>query len=182
MTMILLFFFPSESRSYWFISMAKMLWNEQHWCSQSSETLHRLPELLRSSERGRVSRLYALDHYIWLHIQWNLDVLRVCIYRCLKCLQQVKHEYGIIKTKLESLFQVKSRPMFYQCSKLVLRFDSPFLFFFWMPAWTTNLECWWLNPCVILKGPVCGEWCWSVSMVSSFELKSLYHNEWCEIQ
>lgn len=37
---------------------------------------------------------------------WPLPVKRNSIHRCLGCLQQVKHEYALVKNKLEALFNV----------------------------------------------------------------------------
>ena len=94
-------------------------------------------------------------------LQWevsNFDVL----YRCHKCLQQMKNEYSLVRTRLKSMFQVMLR------TKLKSMFQKRFSFFpnmfypnsivyskNWFSnwstaAWTTDLDRWRLNSYVIV--------------------------------
>lgn len=82
--------------------------------------------------RHLLSQFNVMKMIIWLN-SWH---------SCLKCLQQVKHEYSLVKNKLETLFKVSRR----FCREIIL-FQSTIqilylqalLFYMFTCSWSNSL-------------------------------------------
>lgn len=94
----------------------------QYWRTEGSTTLHCLQKLLRGGEYWGVSLLPPHTKTI-LYLNF-MEMICILIeekpwHRCLKCLQQVKLEYSLVKSKLETLFKVRRR----SCRELIWLFQ-----------------------------------------------------------
>lgn len=100
--------------------------------------MHCFPQVLRRAKHRRVSFIFRVSFTSrsmfkekFKISETNIAMMhRFCnFFRCLRCLQQVKQEYLLVKAKLESLLRVRAMQIYSDTSHFYFYFLFTFSFF-----------------------------------------------------